>query len=159
MGIRGVDLTGQQFDQMLVLNIVPTKYEKTNTKMWVCRCLCCGLEFEVRSNYLLNGRVKSCLDIENRTVKREFHGLLDTKAYKRWAAMINRCENTKSCLYPNYGGRGITICEEWRYNPQIFCDWFNSFNTPELQIDRIDNDGPYTPENCQLVTNKVNMRN
>ena len=84
--------------------------------------------------------------------------------YNRWNGMHHRCYNPTNPAYPNYGGRGITICPEWnRDNPQGFESFYQwslaSGYSRELQIDRIDNDGPYSPDNCRWATPQVNSRN
>ena len=81
-------------------------------------------------------------------------------AKKRWDGMINRCYNPKSRFFVRYGGRGIGICDEWRTHPRAFVAWaIASGFSPELQIDRIDNDKGYSPDNCRWVTCSDNLRN
>jgi len=87
-------------------------------------------------------------------------------AYKRnralygvWRTMINRCENTKRHNFSSYGGRGIAVCDMW-YGPHAFFDWaISNGYCSGLQLDRIDNNGNYCPENCRFVTPKQNSRN
>ena len=72
---------------------------------------------------------------------------------------MHRCENPKREKYKIYGGRGISVCEEWR-NPVAFMDWaYSNGYAPGLQLDRIDNDGNYCPENCRFVTPSQNSCN
>lgn len=75
-------------------------------------------------------------------------------------AMIERCHNPNSDGYERYGGRGITVCAEWRRDRAAFVSWAlaNGYR-PGLQVDRENNDGPYSPANCRFVTRKVNCRN
>lgn len=78
----------------------------------------------------------------------------------RREGIMERCANPNHIAYKKYGGRGITVCQEWIDSPQAFVDWAlaNGFS-PELQIDRIDNDKGYSPDNCRWVTARENMRN
>lgn len=75
--------------------------------------------------------------------------------------MLDRCYNPKMTGYHDYGGRGIYVCDEWLDNPGSFFDFAfaNKDENEDLQLDRIDVDGPYSPENCRFVTRTVNMRN
>lgn len=72
----------------------------------------------------------------------------------------NRCYNQRNKSFSRYGGRGIFVCDEWLYNPKSFLDWSLSHGfRDDLQLDRIDNNGPYSPDNCRWVTAFQNSRN
>ena len=78
----------------------------------------------------------------------------------RREGMIERCNNSNHSAYKQYGERGIYVCQEWLDSPQAFVDWaFANGFSPELQIDRIDNNKGYSPDNCRWVTARDNMRN
>jgi hypothetical protein len=77
-----------------------------------------------------------------------------------WNNMIARCYHEKSNRYARYGGRGVGVCAEWRASVHTFKKWALSHGWEYgLQLDRIDNDGDYSPENCHFVTPSVNMAN
>jgi hypothetical protein len=79
--------------------------------------------------------------------------------YRAWEAMLTRCQNEKSSNYKNYGGRGVYVAEEFR-SSRTFISWAQANGyAPGLEIDRIDNDGPYSPQNCRFVTKSQNQRN
>ena len=89
------------------------------------------------------------------------HGLFRDNAalFNTWQTMIGRCENHNRPKYKDYGGRGINVCEEWK-TAENFVRWaLNNGYKKGLQLDRIDNDGDYCPENCRFVTPKENSRN
>lgn len=82
------------------------------------------------------------------------------KLFLVWETMRNRCNNTHREKYKDYGARGIKVCDEWNDSAQKFCEWALANGYEEgLQIDRINNDGDYCPENCRWVTPKENSRN
>lgn len=87
-------------------------------------------------------------------------GLSKHPLYRVWNLMYVRCHDIDSDNFPNYGGSGITVCLEWRYDFIPFYDWAiaNGWE-PGLQIDRIDNEEGYSPANCRFVTSKVNNNN
>ncbi len=76
-----------------------------------------------------------------------------------WLNMIQRCENPNFPDYPNYGGRGISVCSEWRNDYLRFLDGMGERPSPEHQIDRRDNDKGYSPDNCRWATRSENMMN
>jgi hypothetical protein len=91
---------------------------------------------------------------------RKKHDRYGTRLYRLWAWMIQRCECKQRHNYHLYGGRGIKVCDEWRDNPEAFCQWCEQNGYEKgLQIDRIDSDGNYSPENCRFVTRRENQQN
>ncbi len=138
----------------------------------VCECVCdCGNRRQVHCGNLLRrekpGRHGSqscgCLKVTvGHTINRK-HCFSGTRIYTIWAGMIKRCENPKVIHFADYGGRGITVCPEWRSSFEAFFDWAmaNGY-THELTLDRKENDLGYSPENCRWadwVTQQNNRRN
>lgn len=141
------DLTGQKFGKLTVKCFLEIKNE---TAIWECVCEC-GNIIRVPNASLVTGGTRSCgcLKKENHTKK---HELSHTRIYGIWKNMVARCfcENTEA--YINYGGRGITICDEWLGEKGIknFYNWaINNGYKDELTIDRIDVNGNYEPSNCR----------
>ncbi len=92
--------------------------------------------------------------------KRIYHSLTNKKLYPVWNAMKQRCYNKKNKSYINYGARGISICDDWMQNFEAFYDWCIFSGWQEgLQIDRINNNGNYCPENCRFIKQELNVRN
>lgn len=124
------------------------------------QCLCaCGTYAFVRGTSLtyVSRPTRSCGCLQ---MARATHGLHGHKLYDVWAGMKQRCCNPKQKDYPNYGGRGITVCEEWQASFESFAVWAFAHGYQDgLQIDRIDNDGNYEPTNCHFVTCSENSRN
>lgn len=88
------------------------------------------------------------------------HGMSGHKLYHVWRSMVNRCHLKTSHAYEWYGARGISVCDEWRFDPRPLIEWLESNGYgPGLQLDRIDNDGDYSPDNCRVVTSCENCRN
>lgn len=90
----------------------------------------------------------------------ERHGESNTRIYKIWCAMRDRCYRETTDSYPRYGGRGITVCHEWRRSFTLFNDWAKSSGyRSDKSIDRINPDGNYEPSNCRWATDKQQCRN
>lgn len=146
---RLVDISGQKYGRLTAMKRAENK--KGSKAKWLCRCDC-GNETIADSGNLRNGHTKSCGCFNKEVVTERFttHGLRQTRLYKIWSCIKQRCGNPKNCDFPDYGGRGITICNEWQKDFQAFNDWAlaNGY-TDELTIDRKNVDGNYEPSNCR----------
>lgn len=152
-----VDMTGQRFGRLLVIEKAESK--RANT-MWLCRCDCGQLRDVDRGN-LISGRQVSCgcHSREIAATAQLTHGLSKSKLYKVWSWIVTRCYNPKSIHYKHYGGRGIKMSEEWRNDFAIFHNDMSEGYKQGLQIDRIDVNGDYTKDNCRWATPSQNGRN
>lgn len=159
--MRNIDLTGQRFGRLVVLERMPQKGHDTK---WKCRCDC-GKTVYANTTSLRSGHTKSCGCYTHDLARERHtkHGLTANgipRIYRTWDGMKQRCNNPRSISYPHYGGRGIKVCREWAESFQAFYNWAMTHGyADDLQIDRINNDGDYCPENCRWVTPRQNIRN
>lgn len=115
----------------------------------------CGVEKNVRVLHLVRERMKSC-----GCIKPAEHGLSKTKLYRVWTGMIVRTETDTFIDHHRYKDRGIKMCDEWRESFLKFKEWaFSNGYRLGLQLDRVDNDKGYSPDNCRFVTVKENVNN
>ena len=165
---KKIDLTGQTINRLVVIR----EYGRTKggKVTWLCRCLGkngddCGKEVVVRGDDLRSEHTQSCgcLKREQFVSRNTSHGCAQKPWYNTYEGMMVRCghwEGASELKLNNYRDRGITVCELWRNSPQDFGDWLLAHGWHKgLQIDRIDNDQGYSPENCRVTTPKENTNN
>jgi hypothetical protein len=155
-----IDLTGQRFVRLLVIKRAPNNGKQTN---WFCICDCENI-VNVWANNLRNGHTKSCGCLtREKSAERCFlrlttHGMTKTKTFRAWISMIQRCYNPNNKRYMDYGGRGILVCDRWVNSFENFLEDIGELTTGET-LDRKDNDGNYSQENCRLISNKEQQSN
>lgn len=156
------DLTGRKFGRWTVLGEGTHKYSgKHRILYWKCKCEC-GTFKEIHGGSLVLRRSESCGCLLKEKLKNGLnstHGMSKTRIYATWGRIIYRCYNKKTSDWYLYGGRGIKVCDRWRYSFENFFEDMGSTYKEGLTIDRKDNDGNYEPENCRWATQKQQQRN
>jgi hypothetical protein len=155
-----IDLAGERFERLLVLSQAPKKSPTHKNADWICQCDC-GTIKTIRGNLLRTGATRSCGCLSRETASRLMttHGLSKTPEFAVWHTMKARCYNPKNHGYKSHGARGITVCERWLNSFVDFRADMGQRPSKKHSIDRIDNDGNYTPENCRWATASMQGRN
>lgn len=157
-----IDLKGERFGRWLVLSRLPDDEGKRT--VWKCLCEC-GTIRAVKSGGLRRGQSKSCgcyaREVASKMMKT--HGMTDTPEWKSWMSIGDRCNSPNNKDYPNYGGRGIKICDRW--NPAAggsfgnFLEDMGRRGGREYSIEREDVNGDYCPSNCKWILKSEQARN
>lgn len=145
--MRFVDMSNKRYGKLVVIERVENRGKHT---MWKCKCDC-GKYSIVGANELVRGITKSCgcLKFESRN---STHGLSKTRLHSIWSKMKDRCTRENNPAYKWYGGRGITICQEWLEDFMNFYNWaMDNGYEDGLSIDRINVNENYEPSNCRWI--------
>jgi hypothetical protein len=161
--MKMIDLTNNRFNRLLVLY---KDNESVHGKIrWICQCNC-GVIKSIAGSDLRNGDIQSCgcLSVEKHKLIFTTHGLSQSPEYRIYMAMIARCYNVNVPNFHRYGGRGITVCDRWLHSFENFYSDMGPKPSNDHSIDRRNNDGEYSPQNCYWAThieqnnNKCNSR-
>lgn len=156
--MKKINLLSQNFGNLSVIS----EYSKPNSKRkyWLCKCEC-GNTTIVNTTDLKSGHTKSCgcLKTKNNSTTTR-NSIKANRLYNIWRGMKKRCYLPTNKDYKNYGGRGISVCDEWKNSFLTFYEWsmFNGYSDA-LTLDRIDVNGNYEPTNCRWVTMKMQQQN
>lgn len=145
-----IDLTGQRFARLVAVSYSD----------WYWNCVCdCGNYVRVQSTSLRRGLTKSCGCWKRDYAKANYttHGMSGTRIYSVWLGMRKRCEDPSEPSFPNYGGRGIKVCERWSRFEMFLKDM--GIPAKGLTLERVNNDDGYSPENCVWATRLQQARN
>jgi hypothetical protein len=156
------DVTGQRFGRLIALAPLRGRSEGSGRARTLWNCLCdCGQVKAVDATALRTGHIQSCgcLRLETATQQMTTHGYAGTRIHKIWKGIVQRCTNPDNPAWPDYGGRGITVCPEWLTSFENFLRDMGATYKRRLTIDRIENDKGYSAANCRWATKLVQANN
>ena len=140
--------------------LLPNERVSIKRRYGIYECPFCKVHFKTITADVKNGKSTKCLSCARKVSTNAKHNDSKTRLHNIWRCMIGRVENKNSLGYKNYGGRGITICKEWRSDYLSFKKWAleNGYSNT-LKIDRIENNSGYSPDNCRWTTQTIQSRN
>jgi hypothetical protein len=154
--MRALDLNGMKFGRLTVLNKIPN--EKGKSCRWLCECDCGTLK-DYGASFLSRGaRSCGCQHWEETRTRLTTHGMTNTKLFRVWNSMLRRCRTPGDTAYKNYGGRGIEVCDRRNSFENFYADMGPTYG-PGLTIERVNNDGDYSPDNCVWIPKSLQSRN
>lgn len=147
---KSIDLTGLKFGRITVLTKAPNQGKRT---FWLCICEC-GKTRPFSTALLRRGESNSCgCTSSDATIQRNLkHGLSKTKEHRIWCGIKTRCFNSRHHSFEAYGGRGITMSDEWRDSFSTFLEDMGPMPSPQHTIERVNAKGPYAKGNCVWAT-------
>jgi hypothetical protein len=158
--MASIDIAGEKFGRLTAVRMTAMgcKGPPQRAERWLFRCSCDGKEIEINKYSVTHSKTVSCgcLQKQRAAEAKTTHGHCVSRKlspeYRSWAHMCKRCNNLNDEHYPDYAGRGITVCQRWADSFQAFFDDMGPKPSPKHEIDRIDNDGNYEPGNVRWAT-------
>ncbi|MGX0147432.1 AP2 domain-containing protein [Staphylococcus hominis] len=151
-----MEIVGKTFNHLTVVEYAGKNKHKK--KLYKCKCNNCGNEKIMVGTSVKNGYSKSCGCLIKQNQKRK-HGMTGTPIYRKWKNIKGRCFNPNTSNYKWYGGRGITMCQKWKDDFSEFYKDVGNIPFEGAELDRIDNNGDYEPNNVRWVDHRTNSNN